>query len=244
MFFNFKKKKKNKEGEAADSGNADTSVDVVVDEDTEDTEAAGADAKSPIGIDLKTTLIMSIVGLTSVVGAFVFTLRMSPTIDRSGLEIIEEANEDADVSTQDETKTKDEKKGKSDKADSTTAEKGDISDIVNDEDVDAESYNESGKILVPLQSIVANLGGVESRRYLRVLINLEVDSTEARDLVNAKMVKIRDNLISFFSDKSASDIESEGSLIKLRLEIKSSLNKLIGPDKIIKQVYFSDFIVQ
>lgn len=211
---------------------------------------AGADVKSTVGIDLKTTLIMSAVGLSSVVCAFIFTTRMLPGIEKGSLEIVGENNvavEETSESAQNKTKIKKEEK-KTNKEDKKTTEKKDVSNIADDEeedyipDPDAES--ESGKILVPMESIVANLGGVESRRYLRVMINLEVSNTEAQDLVNRKMVMIRDKLISYFSAKASSDIESEGSLFKLRLEIKNSLNKVLGHDKIIKQVYFSDFIVQ
>jgi flagellar basal body-associated protein FliL len=39
------------------------------------------------------------------------------------------------------------------------------------------------------------------------------------------------------------DIETEGGLFKLRLELKDVLNRLVGAG-VIKQIYFSDFIVQ
>ncbi len=204
---------------------------------------AGAGVKSTVGIDLKTTLIMSAVGLSSVVCAFVFTARMLPDIEKGDLELVGENNvavEETSESAQNKTKIKQEEK--------KPTEKNDVSNIADDEEEDyipdSDAESESGKVIVPLESIVANLGGVESRRYLRVMINLEVSNKEAQDLVNRRMVMIRDKLISFFSDKSASDIESEGSLFKLRLEIKNSLNKVLGHGKIIKQVYFSDFIVQ
>lgn len=204
---------------------------------------AGAGVKSTVGIDLKTTLIMSAVGLSSVVCAFIFTTRMLPDIEKGNLELVGENNvavEETSESAQNKTKIKQEEK--------KTTEKNDVSNIADDEEEDyipdSDAESESGKVIVPLESIVANLGGVESRRYLRVMINLEVSNKEAQDLVNRKMVMIRDNLISFFSDKSASNIESEGSLFKLRLEIKISLNKVLGHGKIIKQVYFTDFIVQ
>ncbi len=121
-----------------------------------------------------------------------------------------------------------------------SAEKGYTDDIKDEE----EAGGIQDSILVPLESIVVNLGGIDSNSYLKIQISLGVDSVDTQKLISEKMVIIRDKIISFFSTKTVKDIGAEGSLFKLRLEIKDLLNKLLGSGDIIKQVYFSDFIVQ
>ncbi len=120
-----------------------------------------------------------------------------------------------------------------------SAEKGNTDNIKDEEGADGIQDS----ILVPLESIVVNLGGIDSNRYLRIQISLGVDSEDAQKMISEKMVIIRDKIISFFSAKTVKDIDTEG-LFKLRLEIKDLLNKFLGSGDIIKQVYFSDFIVQ
>jgi flagellar FliL protein len=121
-----------------------------------------------------------------------------------------------------------------------SAEKGNTDNIKDEEGADGIQDS----ILVPLESIVVNLGGIDSNRYLRIQISLGVDSEDAQKMISEKMVIIRDKTISFLSTKTVEDIDTEGGLSKLRLEIKDLLNKLLGSGDIIKQVYFSDFIVQ
>ncbi len=105
--------------------------------------------------------------------------------------------------------------------------------------------NALGKILVPMDSIVVNLGKVESRRYLRVLISLEVDNIETEEEVKENKVIFRDKLISFLSTKSPKEIGSPSNQSMLRIKIKDLLNKeFFNAAEVITQVYFSDLIVQ
>lgn len=101
------------------------------------------------------------------------------------------------------------------------------------------------KILVPMDSIVVNLGDVNSKRYLRVIISLEVGSSEIEQAIKEKKVIFRDKLVSFLSTKKVEDIGTQASQSGLRTEIKDILNnEILGSDNAITQVYFSDFIIQ
>ncbi len=121
-----------------------------------------------------------------------------------------------------------------------SAEKGNTDDVNNEE----EAGDIQDSIVVPLKSIVVNLGGIDSNRYLRIQVSLEVDSEDTKKMIGEKMVIIRDNIISFFSTKTVKDLVMEEGLGKLRLEIKDSLNKLLGSSNMVRQIYFSNFIVQ
>jgi flagellar FliL protein len=94
-----------------------------------------------------------------------------------------------------------------------------------------------------METVVVNLGGISSNRYLRVQTSLEVGNEDDQKMISEKEVILRDKMISFFSSKTMRDVETEGGLFKLRLELKDILNELVGSG-IIKRIYFSDFIVQ
>jgi flagellar basal body-associated protein FliL len=101
------------------------------------------------------------------------------------------------------------------------------------------------KILVPMDSIIVNLGNIDSRRYLRVVIALEVDDSETEKAIKEKNVIFRDKLISFLSKINTKDIGLQDGQFKLRTEIKDILNKeFFGSDNEITHVYFSDFVIQ
>ena len=190
-------------------------------------------------------MIMAIVALLAVGCAFMFVTRIYSSKDAY------EAINVADVSTVDAMTVDDtssiptknieaklEKKEKAKKAESKSKEKK--SDI--DNDVKGNSI--LGNIIVPMESIVVNLGSVDSRRYLRVIVSLEVNNSETENTIKENKIIFRDKLVSYFSAKDAKSIGTQDSQIKLRSEIKDNLNKLLGSDNAITKVYFSDFIVQ
>lgn len=217
---------------------------------TEDSEDANTNKKTFLNVDLKNTLVMAIVALISIVCSFIFVSKISTSLGENDFEVqgvnsISTVGRAGDVQQRDTKVKRENKKGKTDKgkinkADRASAENGNSDDVNNDEEVGGIQDT----LMVPLESVVVNLGGVDSNRYLRAQITLGVDNENAQNMINEKGVIIRDMLFSFFSRKTAKVMETEGGLFKLRLEIKGALNKLLGSDDIIKKVYFSDFIVQ
>jgi flagellar FliL protein len=214
----------------------------VIEEGFEDVKT---DKKSFVSADLKNTLIMVTIALISVVCSFAFVSRMSTSFEEAAFEAqdvnsVSTVEHAGDVLQGDTGVRPGNKKVKTGKGNKAIAEKGYTGDINNDE----EGGGIENKIVVPLNSIVVNLGGADSNRYLRIQISLEVDSEDNQKLITDKKIILRDRMISFFSAKTLKDVESEGGLFKLRLEIKDSLNKLLGSSNMVKQIYFSDFIVQ
>ena len=223
-------------------------------EDPEDTKTEKKNT-AKIGIDLKNTMIMAIVALIAVGCAFMFVTRVYSSKD--AYEAINVADAFAvDAMTVDDTSSipaknivaKLEKKEVTEKAESESGSSK--SENKNTEKKD-DTGNSKGsnvvldKTLVPLDSIVVNLGKVDSKRYLRVIISLEVGSSETENTIKKNKVIFRDKLVSFFSTKNADDIGTPGSQLGLRTEIKDLLNnELLGTDNAISQVYFSDFIIQ
>jgi flagellar basal body-associated protein FliL len=196
---------------------------------TEDPEDVNTDKKNFLNAGLKNKLIMAIVALISIACSFAFVSKISTFFEENDFEVqgvnsVSTVGRTKDVPQRDTNLKLENKKAKT-----------------ND---DEEAGSLMDGFVVPLESIVVNLGGIGSNRYLRIQISLEVDSEDAQKKISEKTVILRDKLISFLSTKTAEAVETEGGLFKLRLEIKVLLNKLLGSGDIIRQVYFSDFIVQ
>jgi flagellar basal body-associated protein FliL len=192
------------------------------------------------GIDLKNTMIMAVVALIAVGCAFMFVTRIYSSKDAYDAINVADIST-VDAMTVDDTNKKIEAEIKK-KAESKSKEKEKKSDVGNV--VKKKSNSLLGNIVVPMDSIVVNLGSVDSRRYLRVIVSLEVDNSETEKAIKENKIIFRDKLVSYLSTKDAKAIGTQESLINLRAEIKDNLNKLLGSDNAIKQVYFSDFIVQ
>ena len=217
----------------------------------EETQAAGSiddrgetsgNTNNESRVDLKATLFFAVIAMISIVCAFALVSKMgSSSNDMSSEDPVEESNSGVKEDGLSQTREKREdssKNGEKEVNDTMTGKKGEKG-TENGEEVVVQ-----GNIIVPLESIVVNLGGVGSGRYLRVLINLEVENAGAQNTIKEKFVMLRDEMISLLSTKTAKEIETEGSLLGLRLEIKNILNAVLGTGETIKKVYFSDFIIQ
>ncbi|GJQ58265.1 MAG: hypothetical protein D8M57_02745 [Candidatus Scalindua sp. AMX11] len=240
----FGKKKKGKEEQQSEQGGNSAENENVegagISHDKEDTSSTSSNGDT---LDIKPTLIIAVIAMVSVVCAFVFVTKMnSPQREIvSDAEEIDSNNEPTETVSEEVSEDKADKTKKKEKKKQS---KGDDAEKKDNESGDESTVEPQGNIIVPLESIVVNLGGVGSRRYLRVLINLEVENVEAQEKIKEKIVMLRDKMISLLSAKSAKEIETEGSLLRLRLEIKNILNELLGAGDTIKQIYFSDFIIQ
>jgi len=94
---------------------------------------------------------------------------------------------------------------------------------------------------VPLPAFVVNLADPNARRYLKVVLDVEV--TGNPELLEANQAKIRDALLMLLSSKTSQDIATLEGKILLRKEIVDRLNQAIGQPK-VSRVYFTDFVIQ
>lgn len=103
---------------------------------------------------------------------------------------------------------------------------------------------EEESTIVPFDPVIVNLSGSGGRRYLKVLINLEAKDTKAKHKIEAKLVPIKDRLISILSSKTLEDVEGfEGQDI-LRREIKDAADIMLKMEDSVVQVYFTEFVIQ
>ena len=94
---------------------------------------------------------------------------------------------------------------------------------------------------VSLPPFVVNLADPNARRYLKLVIDVEM--TGQPELLEANKAKVRDALLLLLSSKTSQDLATLEGKILLRKEIVDRLNQALGQAKVAR-VYFTDFVIQ
>lgn len=98
---------------------------------------------------------------------------------------------------------------------------------------------------VPLKKFVVNLHSKSSRlRYLDIEMNVLTFNEEQKELVKANEHVFKDVVIEIASQLEPEDLESVTGKILLENRIKKAVNAKLGGQPVIKQIYFSGFVVQ
>jgi len=109
----------------------------------------------------------------------------------------------------------------------------------------AEHPKKEAKIghMFPLDSFIVNLAEEKGRRYLKVRMELELDSEIVQEEVEKRLPQFRDSLLVLLSSKTFQQIEGVAGKNLLRDEIVSRLNGFLTSGK-VKEVYFTEMVVQ
>lgn len=118
---------------------------------------------------------------------------------------------------------------------------------------EAEKKNEShekggseGKgegMMKPLDAFIVNLTDAQGTRYLKVVMQLEMDNEDLSGEFDRKVPEIRDEIIMLLSSKSFDDLSTIPGKRSLKRGIIDTANKYLTTGKIVN-VYFSEFVVQ
>lgn len=98
-------------------------------------------------------------------------------------------------------------------------------------------------LMYPLDGFTVNLLSESGKRYLKVEMNLELDGEELSPELDTKKPVFRDVIIRVLSSKSLEEISTIKGKEKLKEQIVSELNMRLKDGK-VKNVYFTDFVVQ
>jgi flagellar FliL protein len=119
--------------------------------------------------------------------------------------------------------------------------------VVNNEEVEKEpEVKEAIETMGPvkqLETFVVNLADKDGKRYLRVSMGLELENKESVDVVEKRLLKIRDAILMILPTKKYEDIGTVEGKSALRNEMLRKINQLITPEE-IKNIYFTEFVVQ
>jgi flagellar protein FliL len=98
-------------------------------------------------------------------------------------------------------------------------------------------------LMFPLETFTVNLLSESGRRYLKVEMNLEMGGEELSPELEEKKPVFRDIIIRILSSKSLEEISTIKGKEKLKEEIVNEINLRLKDGK-VKNVYFTDFVVQ
>jgi flagellar FliL protein len=97
----------------------------------------------------------------------------------------------------------------------------------------------------PIKKFVVNLYSKSSRlRYLDIEMNVLTFTEEQKTIVKANEHLFKDTVIELGSHLNPEDLESVTGKMLLENRIKKQVNSKLGDQPVIKQIYFSGFIVQ
>ena len=97
--------------------------------------------------------------------------------------------------------------------------------------------------VVALPTFMVNLADPLGRRYIKLTIEVEVNSEQAAIELQNNAAKVRDAINLLLSSKSYADLAPAESKILLKNEIVERLNQILGGPKVAR-VYFVDIVIQ
>ena len=108
---------------------------------------------------------------------------------------------------------------------------------------DAEDGLATIGTLFPLEPFIVNLADANSKRYLRVTMQIELKEGEPTEVLEQRLVQVRDIILMILPTKQFQEIRSVDGKTLLRQEIMTRLNDLLKQD-VINNIYFTEFVVQ
>ncbi len=94
-----------------------------------------------------------------------------------------------------------------------------------------------------LDPFTVNLADTGRSRFLRVVLQLELDAPPAAAELDSIEPRVRDATLTLLSSKRSGELATVGDKERLRNEIIHRLNGLLSAGKVI-EVYFTEFVVQ
>jgi len=105
------------------------------------------------------------------------------------------------------------------------------------------SWEEKMGPIYRFEPIIVNLNEEGARRYLKVSLNLELNSSEVIKEIELLKPRLLDSLITLLSNKTLKDIEGAKDKENLRREIVAELNRHLNTGMVIN-AYFVEFMIQ
>ncbi len=114
-----------------------------------------------------------------------------------------------------------------------------------EEEVDEETDDGLSTIgaMFPLDTFIVNLADEERKRYLRVTMQIELKEGEPVEILEQRLVQVRDIILMILPTKRFQEIRSVNGKTVLRQEIMTRLNDLLKKE-VINNIYFTEFVVQ
>jgi flagellar FliL protein len=107
------------------------------------------------------------------------------------------------------------------------------------------SKKDQVSIVYPLKSFIVNLMGKSrlGNRYLKVTIQLEISSEKDKAVIDKLKPQLRDTIILLLCNQAFDDVKTMEGKLELKEMLLSRVNDVLGGE-IVKQIYFTEFVVQ
>lgn len=98
---------------------------------------------------------------------------------------------------------------------------------------------------VPIKKFAVNLHSKNSRlRYLDIEMNILTFHEDQKEIIKSNEHIFKDAVVEIASHLTPEDLESVTGKILLENKIKKQVNSKLGESPVIKQIYFSGFVIQ
>jgi flagellar FliL protein len=94
--------------------------------------------------------------------------------------------------------------------------------------------------IVPLDTFVVNLAG---GKYVRVQAQAELETPDIPRRFYARVVPMRDQIISLLTQKRAEELEDVNGKEKLKTQIREIMNQQLRREE-VRRIYFTQFVIQ
>jgi flagellar protein FliL len=94
-----------------------------------------------------------------------------------------------------------------------------------------------------LDTFIVNLADPHGKRYLKVKMDLELSDEKVVPELEKRLPQLKDTILTTLCSKTYEEIGTLEGKMQLRMEIMARLNQYLKSGK-IKNIYFTDFIVQ
>jgi flagellar FliL protein len=107
-----------------------------------------------------------------------------------------------------------------------------------------EQGAEAGPLVYTMDKFTVNLGG-EPKRTIRLEVNLEMLGKDGfEEIINSdNRARARDRIVRLLNDKTFTDLETIQGKLFLKDKIASEVNGILDKG-VVKDIYFSEFVVQ
>lgn len=92
-------------------------------------------------------------------------------------------------------------------------------------------------------SVIVNLADGGGKRYLKVTMKMELTDAKLNQEMTERNYELQDAMIMVLSSKEYDDISTLPGKTRLKQEIIARMNKIVKNGQ-VKEIYFTDFIVQ
>ncbi len=107
----------------------------------------------------------------------------------------------------------------------------------------AKAVTPESLAIFSLDPFIVNIYDGQDLRYLKLRVEMELSDPEAKTELAARQPQIRDAILSILTVKTYQDLQYLQGKNQLKQEIMTAVSKIVTSGK-VKQIYFTDFVVQ